>query len=114
MAKTSTFWERQKKARAESNGQPNVGGLLPDLVVSMPNVREFLIGGSVGGAWVKGGTIAFAVDDRGATCRVQDRSNGLVCWIGGNTWQELLIALEDGLEGGTLKWAKDKYSRTGK
>ncbi len=114
MAKASTFWERQNQAKAQSNGQPDVGGLLPDLVETMPSVREFLIGGQVGGKWVKGGTIAFAVDDRGATCRVQDRANGLVVWIGGNTWAELLGLLEDGLGAGTLRWAADKYSRTGK
>ena len=114
MAKASTFWERQSKAKAESNGQPDVGSILPDLAETMPNVREFLIGGLVAGVWVKGGTIAFAVDDRGPTCRVQDRSNGLVVWIGGNTWSALMKALDEGLGAGTLKWAKDKYSRTGK
>ena len=81
MAKTSTFWERQSKARAQANGKPDVGGLLPDLVETMPNVREFLIGGQVDGKWVKGGTVAFAVDDRGASLRCQDRTNGLVVWI---------------------------------
>ncbi len=114
MAKTSTFWARQAKAKAASNGQRDFGGILTDLSETMPNVREFLVGGSVDGKWVQGGTIAFAVDDRGATCRVQDRTNGLVCWIGGKSWTELLTSLEDGLEAGTLKWAKDKYSRTGK
>ncbi len=114
MAETNTFWERQAKIQAESNGQPDVGGVLPDLVGTMPNVRAFLVGGSVKGKWVKGGTIAFSVDDRGATIRVQDRANGLVVWIGGNTWAGLLNAVEDGLGANTLKWTKDKYSRTGK
>lgn len=109
--KIDAFWVIQSKI-AKQNGAAgrNLGGMLEDMLETLPALMAFLIGGKIGNEDICGGSMLLFVGDQGPQALLKDRHHQLVAFVTENSWGGLLGAVEDGLAAGSHKWRKDTWA----